>query len=202
MIAGEGNTAEAIVADVTDDAACAAAVARTVSSWGALTVLVNNVGVAGPREAAPDVDLDAWDAAMRVNVRSFVSMAKHSVPHMARAGGGAIVNVASIAGYLGAPQLLYSTSKGAVLNMTRSMAVAHGREGVRVNAVAPGHVYTPMVSGMTPEERERRRRAAPLGVEGTAWDVGHAVVFLAGPRARWITGVTLPVDGGLTCAMI
>jgi NAD(P)-dependent dehydrogenase (short-subunit alcohol dehydrogenase family) len=201
MIAGEGGTSMVIQCDVTDEAAAAAAVRRTVDEWGRLDVLVNNVGIGGPRGTAVDVDIAEWEQAMRVNVTSMVIMAKHAIPEMRRSGGGAIVNLSSVAGLIGGhPGLLYSTSKGAIVNLTRSMAAHHGREGIRVNAVAPGMVYTPMVysRGMPDEMREARRRRSLLQTEGTGWDVGQAVLYLASDEARWVTGVTLPVDAGAT----
>jgi NAD(P)-dependent dehydrogenase (short-subunit alcohol dehydrogenase family) len=201
MIAAEGGTSIVVPCDVANEAEAAAAVRRTVDEWGRLDVLVNNVGIGGPPGTAVDVDIAEWDRAMRVNVTSMVIMAKHAIPEMIRAGGGAIVNLASVAGLTGGhPGLLYATSKGAVVNLTRAMAAHHGRDGIRVNAVAPGMVYTPMVSsrGMTPELREARRLRSLLQTEGTGWDVGQAVLFLASDEARWITGVTLPVDAGAT----
>ncbi len=104
-----------------------------------------------------------------------------------------------ILGIGGTPALLYPTSKGAVVNMTRAMAAHHGVEGIRVNCVAPGMVYTPMVAGrMTPEVREQRRKRSLLQTEGSGWDVGQAVAYLASDEARWVTGVILPVDAGAT----
>ena len=201
LIRDEGGTCLVAAADVTDAAQCAAAVAATVEAWGRLDVLVNNVGVGGPPGNAVDVDIEAWDRAMRINVTSMVLMAKYAIPEMRKLGAGAIVNIASVAGLRGGhPSLLYPTSKGAVVQMTRAMAAHHGREGIRVNCIAPGQVYTPMVytRGMTPEQREARRMRSLLQVEGTGWDVGHAVVYLASDAARWVTGIVLPVDAGWT----
>ena len=123
-----------------------------------------------------------------------------AVPAMREAGGGAIVNVSSIAALRPRGLTTYSVSKSAVIGLTRAMAVDHGPEGIRVNCVAPGPVYTPMVygRGMAPEARERRVRASVLGIEGTGWDIGHAVRFLASDQARYITGQVLVVDGGTT----
>jgi len=188
---------------VADDESCRRAVARVLEQFGALHVLVNNVGVTGPAGTAVEVDPDGWDRAMRINVASMVLMAKHAIPPMIAAGGGSIVNLASIAGLQGGhPSLLYPTSKTAVIGLTRSMAAHHGRDGVRVNCIAPGMVYTPMVAvrGMTPELREARRQASLLGTEGTAWDVAAAAAFLASDAARWITGIVLPVDAGASAA--
>jgi len=186
--------------DVGDPDACASAVAQAVGVWGRVDILVNNVGIGGPTGTAVDLDLDGWDAAMRVNVTSMMLMARYAIPEMRKRGQGSIVNIASVAGLQGGtPQLLYPTSKGAVVNMTRAMAAHHGTEGIRVNCVAPGMVYTPMVAGrMTPGLRDVRRLRSLLQTEGSGWDVGHAVAYLASDEARWITGVILPVDAGAT----
>ena len=205
MILAEGGECVVIDCDVTDDASCAAAVAAVMGKWGRLDVLVNNVGVGGPAGTAVDVDLAGWDEGLRVNVTSMMLMARHAIPAMIRGGGGAIVNMSSVAGLMGGhPNLLYSTTKGAIVNLTRSMASQHGREGIRVNAVAPGMVYTPMVAsrGMADELRDSRRRRSLLQTEGTGWDVGFAVLYLASDEARWVTGVTLPVDAGTTAASV
>lgn len=201
LIRREGGTSMVVQADVTDPDSCRAAVARTEQEWGRLDILVNNVGVLGPSGTAVEVDPGEWERAMSVNVTSMMVMAKHAIPAMRKLGAGAIVNLASVAGLVGGhPNLLYPTSKGAVVQLTRAMAAQHGREGIRVNAVAPGMVFTPMVyaGGMSPEMREARRKRSLLQTEGTGWDVGHAVLFLASDEARWITGVVLPVDAGAT----
>lgn len=201
MIEAEGGKCDVVEGDVSDDASCKAIVARTVESWGRLDVLVNNVGITGPRGNALEVDPEAWDHAMRVNVASMMLMAKHAIPEMVRSGGGSIINLTSVAGLQGGhPSLLYPTSKGAVISLTRAMAAHHGRQGIRVNCIAPGTVYTPMVAsrGMTPEMRKARSERTLLGTEGTGWDIGYGALFLASDESRWITGVTLPIDGGAT----
>jgi len=195
----EGGRATAVVADVSDPAGAEQAVQTIYENFGRIDILVNNVGIVGARGSAVDVDPDEWDDVMRVNVKSMMLMTKHCVPLMIENGGGAIVNIASVAGLLGGnPHLAYATSKGAVVNMTRAMAHHHARSGVRVNCVAPGMVITPRVvqRGMTPESRESRRLAAPLQTEGTAWDIAAAVFYLASDASRWVTGVVLPVDAG------
>lgn len=199
MIRDEGGACACAIRDVASPADCAAAVAEAVRLWGRLDILVNNVGISGPPGDATLVDEAAWDQAMQVNVKSVMLMAKYAVPEMRRQGGGAIVNLASVAGLLGGhPGLLYATTKGAIVQMTRAMAAHHGGDLIRVNAVAPGYVYTPMVAsrGMSEELRRQRATAGLLKVEGSAWDVAEAACFLASPAARWITGVTLPVDAG------
>ena len=201
IIAREGGEAILVEADVASEQSCRRAIDRALEAFGALHILVNNVGVTGPAGDAIEVDPEAWDQAMRVNVTSMVLMAKYALPPMIAGGGGSIVNVSSVAGILGGhPSLLYPTSKAAIIGLTRSMAAHHGRQGVRVNCIAPGMVYTPMVAvrGMTPELREARRLRSLLQAEGTAWDVAAAAAFLASDAARWITGVVLPVDAGAT----
>ena len=198
LITADGNTSLVIEADVSDPDSCAAAVETVVDRFGSVYGLVNNVGIGGPPGTAIDVDPDGWDLGMRVNVKSMMLTAKHCLPHMIAAGHGSIVNISSVAGLRGGiPSLLYPTSKAAVIGLTRAMAAQHGRAGIRVNCVAPGMVYTPMVSGgMTPEIRATRQRRSLLGTEGTGWDVGHAVRFLLSDEARRVTGVVFPVDAG------
>ncbi len=204
MIADEGGEAIIIETDVTDPASCQAAVDTVVRQWGRLDILVNNVGLSGPRGTALEVELEDWAKGLEVNVTSMMLMSKYAIPHMVSQGGGSIVNLASVAGLAGGhAALLYPTSKGAVVNMTRAMAAHHGRDGIRVNSVAPGMVYTPMViaQGMTPDRREARRNRSLLKVEGTGWDIGYAVLYLASDEARWVTGAILPVDAGATAGL-
>jgi NAD(P)-dependent dehydrogenase (short-subunit alcohol dehydrogenase family) len=203
MIDKEGNTSMVVACDVTDPKSCEAAVAKTVAAWGRLDILVNNVGVGGTGGNAVDLDLEAWDRDLRINVTSMMLMARYAIPEMRKVKGGAIVNIASVAGLRGGHSgLMYPTSKGAVVNMTRAMAAHHGREGIRVNCIAPGMVYTPMVysrgNGMSEELREARRKRSLLETEGTGWDVGNGVLYLVSDMARWVTGVIHPVDAGAT----
>lgn len=185
-------------ADVTDPAACDAMVAAALSRWGRLDILVNNVGIGVARTIADVSDAD-WEMQMRVNVTTMVNASRPALAAMRQGGGGAILNTSSIASQRGRGLAPYAASKGAVEALTRAMAADHGREGIRVNAIAPGPVYTPMVyaRGMSEAVREARRKASALAIEGTAWDVGYAALFLCSDEARYITGVTLNVDGGV-----
>jgi NAD(P)-dependent dehydrogenase (short-subunit alcohol dehydrogenase family) len=201
MIEAEGNEAVVVQADVTSPGDCERIVATAMQRWGRLDALVNNVGISGARGTAETVDLAEWNQGLLVNVTSMMLMAKYAVPAMRATGGGAIVNIASVAGLRGGhPHLLYPTSKGAVVNMTRAMAVHHAKDRIRVNCVCPGMVYTPMVqaNNMTPELREARRKRSILQVEGTGWDIGAAVTFLCSGNSRWMTGAIVPVDAGAT----
>ncbi|HMN72956.1 MAG TPA: SDR family oxidoreductase [Rhodoblastus sp.] len=201
MIEGEGGEAIVATADVTSPEDCARIVATGVGHWGRLDILVNNVGIGGPQGTAVEVDLEGWNKGMAVNVTSMMLMAKYSIPEMIRTGGGSIVNISSVAGIRGGiANLLYPTSKGAVVNMTRAMAYHHGRDNIRVNCICPGMVYTPMVyaAGMSEEMRESRRMRSALQTEGSGWDVAGGVLYLASDDARWVTGVVLPIDAGAT----
>ena len=201
MVAAEGGEAAVFGADVTNSEDCRAMVAEAVRRWGRLDILDNNVGIGGGG-TVESVDEELWDRVMAVNVKGMMLASKHAVPAMRASGGGAIVNISSIA--YARPHALtpYAASKGAVVSLTWAMAADHARDGIRVNCVAPGPVYTPMVyaAGMPEELRERRKNASLLRVEGTGWDIGNAVLFLASDEARYITGVVLPVDGGVLLA--
>jgi NAD(P)-dependent dehydrogenase (short-subunit alcohol dehydrogenase family) len=199
MIEQEGGEAAVFEADVTVAGQCRAMVEEAVRRWSRLDILDNNVGIGG-RGTVVEVDEGEWERIMRVNVTGMMLASKYAIPAMIRGGGGAIVNISSISALRPHGLTAYSASKGAVIALTRAMAIDHAREGIRVNCIAPGPLYTPMVyaGGMTEEMRELRRKASPLGIEGTGWDVAHAALFLVSDEARYITGVVLPVDGGVT----
>jgi len=198
FIARHGGECAPFEADVTDPGACEEMVARAVELWGAVNVLVNNVGIGVARTIA-EVTPEDWELQMRVNVTTMVNASRPAIAAMRRSGGGVILNTSSIASRRGRGLAPYAASKGAVEALTRAMAADHGREGIRVNAIAPGPVYTPMVyaRGMSEAAREARRKASALGIEGTPWDIAYAAVFLCSDEARYITGVTLDVDGGV-----
>jgi NAD(P)-dependent dehydrogenase (short-subunit alcohol dehydrogenase family) len=199
----EGGEASLFVGDVTNNADCQGIAQAAVSRYGKLNVLVNNVGISGPGSVT-DVDEDFWDTVIDVNLKSVMLTSRHAIPHMIEVGGGSIVNLSSIVGLRagsGRPSHPYAASKGGIIGLSNSMAVHYGRNNIRVNCIAPGHIRSPMVARHTSEEMlDLRRRAGPLGTEGTAWDVAWAALFLVSDEARWISGVTLPVDAGLLAA--
>jgi NAD(P)-dependent dehydrogenase (short-subunit alcohol dehydrogenase family) len=199
LIQEEGGEAEVFTGDVSRAADCRAMVERAVSRWGRLDILENNVGIEGPGSVV-SVPEEEWDRVMQTNVESMMLTGKFAVPAMVAGGGGSIINISSIGALRPRGLTPYSTSKGAVIALTRAVAIDHAKDGIRVNCIAPGPMYTPMVYSrrMSAEARERRRRASPLGIEGTGWDIGYAALFLASDEARYITGVVLTVDGGVT----
>ncbi|MCY4086808.1 MAG: SDR family oxidoreductase [Actinomycetia bacterium] len=199
LAAEEGGEAAACSVDVTQEEQCEAMVRAALDRWGRLDVLDNNVGI-GSQGSVVEETRESWERVLTINLTSMMLVSRHAIPAMVKSGGGAIVNIASIAAMRPRGLTAYSTSKGAIISLTRALAVDHGPSGIRVNCVAPGPAYTPMVEawGLSDEARERRRKASVIDIEGTGWDVGNAVVFLASERARWITGQTLVVDGGVT----
>ena len=213
IIDGEGGTCEVQAADVSQGDDVRILVERCIARFGRIDVLHNNVGIldsGGPVEESEEV----WDRTVRVNLKSMFLTCKHVLPHMLRqfeasGRGGAIVNIGSIAGlrYTGVPYIGYSTTKGAVIPFTRAIAMQYAAKGIRCNAVLPGLMNTPMVhkglagaySGGDVEKMVAIRDAqCPTGKMGDAWDVAYAALFLASDEAKYITGVSLPVDGGIT----
>ena len=211
MIDAEGGTCMVVVGNVADQASCAAAVKSVVDAWGRVDVLVNNVGIGGPMGNAVDTNAEAWDMAMRINVTSMMLMAKYAIPEMRKQGGGSIINISSIASirHLGISYVTYATTKAAMNQMTRTTAVEFAPKNIRVNAVLPGLMKTPMVEhsaglaasyakGDVEAMWKRRDEQVPMGHMGDAWDVANAALFLASDESRYVTGIELIVDGGLT----
>jgi NAD(P)-dependent dehydrogenase (short-subunit alcohol dehydrogenase family) len=194
-----GGDAIVCVGDITQDSDCARIIDATVNRWGKLDILVNNVGIStggGPLDA---LSMSVWDQVMSVNLRAAVLMTRKAIPHLIAAKHGAIVNIASIAALLASGSGAYGPSKAALISLTREVALMYGRQGVRANAIAPGHIYTPHAQGaadVAEQVRKMRCQIAPLGIEGDAWDVAAAALFLASDEARFITAVCLPVDAG------
>lgn len=199
LIAADGGESFVCAADVTRGEECERVVASTLERYGTLAVLVNNVGMASGTTRLEQLDERAWQSMFDVNLKSALLMSKAALRPFMAAGGGSIVNISSIAGVRAHGTLGYGPSKAAMIALTRELAVVHGRDGIRANAIAPGHLHTPFASSLLPPEaRERRRRIAPLGIEGDAWDVATAALFFASAESRFITGACLAVDGGVT----
>ena len=197
MIKEEGGEASVFQADVTSAEECRHMVDVAVERYGRVDILDNNVGISQSGTVV-EVSEEDWDRVMTVNVKTMVLASKAAIPKMIEGGGGAIINISSIAGLRAHSSTPYSASKAAVIGLTVSMAADHAKDNIRVNAIAPGLVYTPMVAPRVDEDlREHRRDSAPLQTEGTGWDIGYAAVYLASDEARWVTGVVLPVDAGL-----
>lgn len=202
LIEAEGGEGRVFAADVTSAPECEAMVRAALDAFGTLDILVNNVGLASLGTVV-DLTEEDWDRALDINLRSAFLSSKFAIPVMAEKGAGAVVNIASISALRGDGTAAYSAAKGGLLALTVDMAYSHGRHGIRVNAIAPGHITTPMVKsvsapGPRAEYMDRlRAEAGLLGTPADGWDVGWAAAFLASDEARWVTGVTLPVDSGV-----
>ncbi len=194
-----GGQSITVEADVTSPIDAQRIVRSALEEFGRVDILDNNVGI-GSRGSVVEESQSNWDRVMNINVTSMFQMAKAVIPAMIEAGGGSIINISSISALRPRGLTAYSTSKGAVIALTQAMAVDHGAEGIRVNCICPGPVYTPMVSagGMTETARDNRKKATLLNIEGTGWDIGNTVLFLASDLSRYMTGQILTVDGGVT----
>lgn len=199
-IEAEGGVAFALAADVTKQDDCRRMATLAVERYGRLDILQNNVGVSDPRQGIREITEEGWDHVMAVNLKTMVFASQAAIPHLEAAGGGAIVNVSSIAAlrhYRGITA--YQTSKAGVIGLTISLAGDLGDKRIRVNAIAPGQVWTPMAaSHMSPRRRAERQRSGFIQDEGTAWDIAWAAVYLASDEARWVTGQVLVIDAGVT----
>jgi NAD(P)-dependent dehydrogenase (short-subunit alcohol dehydrogenase family) len=202
IIEKEGGTAAVFEGDMTRAADCEGMIRAAVDAFGTLDILVNNIGMAIAGSVVETSEAD-FNRILEISLGTVFLASKYAIPVMAEKGAGAIVNIGSISGFRGGNYVGYSAAKGGVHALTVDMAYAHGRQGIRVNAVAPGHITTPLLyanQGQTAETDFRQRLANAsglLGTEGNGWDVAWAATFLASDEARWITGVTLPVDSGV-----
>jgi NAD(P)-dependent dehydrogenase (short-subunit alcohol dehydrogenase family) len=197
QIKAENGVAEAFAADVTRAADCKAMVEQASKKWGGLDILHNNVGVESRLDLMETTEQE-WDRVMAIDLKSMLLTTQAAVPALENRGGGAITCVSSIAAMVGHGRTAYAAAKAGVIGFVTSVAVQLGPKRIRVNCIAPGQVWTPMVERLGPEARERRRKAAPLGVEGTGWDVGWGAVYLASDEARWVSGHVLVIDAALT----
>jgi NAD(P)-dependent dehydrogenase (short-subunit alcohol dehydrogenase family) len=205
----EGAVGElAIVADVTDEEQVRAMYERTRDELGQVDVLFNNAGI-NPNDdgSALETSLEAWQRVQDTNVRSVFLCCKHGIPHLLEAGGGSVINTASFVAVMGAgvSQISYTASKGAVLSMSREMGVEFARRGVRVNALCPGPVNTPLLQELfakDPEKAARRLVHIPMGRFGEAHEIASAALFLASDESSFITASTFLVDGGISAAYV
>ncbi len=196
-----GGKASIVLADITQEEDCRRLAAECFDRYGSLDIVVNNAG--GPGNGmVTEFEEETWNLALDVNLKGAALVCKYAVPRMEVSGGGSIVNISSIDGLLAGAyrNVPYSVAKGGLVTLTKLMAVHHGRQNIRANCIAPGHVHASFVASFPHEERERRRKIGPLGTEGTAWDVAYAALYFASDESRWISGVIMPVDGGLLAA--
>jgi NAD(P)-dependent dehydrogenase (short-subunit alcohol dehydrogenase family) len=207
LVTAAGGRAIPVAVDVADAAGCEAMVAAAEERFGRLDVLFNNAGVmvAGDDDAVTTEEA-VWDLTMAVNAKGVFLGCKHGIPALRRAGGGSIINTASFVALMGAatPQLAYTASKGAVLALTRELAVIHAREGIRVNALCPGPLRTELLMKFldTDEKRQRRLVHIPVGRFGEAAEIAEAALFLASDESSFVTGTDFVVDGGITAAYV
>jgi NAD(P)-dependent dehydrogenase (short-subunit alcohol dehydrogenase family) len=203
----EGGEAEYVRADVSKESDAKAMVDAAVERFGGLHILYNNAGVMPPEDGSVDaLDERVWDLTFAVNVKGVAFGCKYGVPALIASGGGSIVNVASFVAWMGAAtsQTAYTSSKGAVLAMTREIAVEYARRGVRCNALCPGPVETPLLMKLLSDEAKRQRRFVhiPMGRLGRAEELANAALFLASDDSSFMTGASLIVDGGITAAYV
>ncbi|HEY2776903.1 MAG TPA: glucose 1-dehydrogenase [Gaiellaceae bacterium] len=202
------GTAFAQQVDVADEESVAAMMDATKDHFGGIDVLYNNAGVSPADDASVlDTTTEAWDRVQAVNTKGVFLCCKHGIPHLLERGGGSVINVASFVAIVGAAtsQISYTASKGAVLSMTRELAVQFARQAVRVNALCPGPVETPLllrIFGDDPAALERRRNHWPMGRLAKAREVVNGALFLASDESSYVTGATFLVDGGLTAAYV
>lgn len=197
-IAQSGGEARGIGADVTDDGSVARMVQAALEAWGRLDCAFNNAGVA-PAEALPlaEIPPEEWARVIGVNLTGVFLCLRHQVPAMAASGGGAIVNTASIAGRVALPKAgAYVAAKHGVIGLTRNAALDHAAQNIRVNAVCPGYVETPLASRGIERRREQILARAPLGRIGTPEEIAEVVTWLCSDEARFVTGEAIAADGG------
>ena len=202
-----GGQALYVHADVSREADAEAMVGAAIDRFGKLSILYNNAGVMLPTDGSVHTtDESVWDLTLAVNVKGVAFGCKYGVPAMVASGGGSIINVASFVAWLGAAtsQTAYTASKGAVLAMTREIAVEYARKGIRCNALCPGPIETPLLMQLLSDEEKKQRRFVhiPMGRLGQAEELAKAALFLASDDSSYMTGTSLIVDGGITAAYV
>jgi NAD(P)-dependent dehydrogenase (short-subunit alcohol dehydrogenase family) len=196
---GDGHLVLAVACDVTDEAQAAQLVARTVQEFGRLDMAYNNAGILGPMGDVTDETVEAFDEVSAVNLRGVWTCMKHELLQMRRQGSGAIVNCSSLGGLVGlAGRAAYHASKHGVIGLTKSAALDYAAKGIRINAVCPGCIDTPMGDAIDPAAMREFLRDQPIGRMGVPDEIAAAVLWLCSPGASFVLGVALPVDGGFT----
>jgi NAD(P)-dependent dehydrogenase (short-subunit alcohol dehydrogenase family) len=208
QVASEAGDALAVQVDVGDGASVQAMYAATAERFGGIDVLYNNAGISpADDDSILETEEDAWDRVQNVNTKGVYLCCKHGIPYLLERGGGSVINVASFVALMGAAtsQISYSASKGAVLSMSRELGVQFAREGIRVNALCPGPVETPLllrIFGDDPAAYERRRIHLPMGRLAKPREIVNAALFLASDESSYVNAATFLVDGGLTAAYV
>jgi NAD(P)-dependent dehydrogenase (short-subunit alcohol dehydrogenase family) len=207
LVQDAGGKMISTTVDVTDNASVAAMFALAAEQFGRVDVIFNNAGVMLPGDDdALSTSDEVIDRTLAINVKGVIHGCRHGIPVLRRSGGGSIINTASFVASVGAatPQIAYTASKGAVLSLTRELAVIHAREGIRVNALSPGPLQTELLMSFLDTEEKRRRRLVhvPMGRFGHASEMANAALFLASDESSYVTGANMLVDGGLTAAYV
>ena len=203
MVEKEGGSIVGIATDVTNAESVRDAIQAGVKAFGKLDVLYNNAGVFPDDDTSVvETDESVYQHVIDVNLKGVYLCCKYGIPELVKAGGGSVINIASFVALMGCtvPQDAYTASKGAVLSLTRSLAVQYGPHGVRANAICPGPILTPLLESLFPSEEERLKRLnrIPLGRFGRAEDIVYAGLYLASDESSWTTGTTFVIDGGIT----
>jgi NAD(P)-dependent dehydrogenase (short-subunit alcohol dehydrogenase family) len=206
-ITGRGGRAIYVHADVSKAADCQAMVSAAEAEYGRLDILFNNAGIMhSADDDAVRTDEDVWDLTIAVNLKSVFLGCKFGIPALLRAGGGSIINTASLVAVMGSgtPQLAYTASKGGVLSMTKELAIVHARQNIRVNALCPGPLRTELLMKFldTEEKKQRRLVHIPIGRFGEAVEMARAALYLASDESSYVTGSTFLVDGGISSAYV
>jgi NAD(P)-dependent dehydrogenase (short-subunit alcohol dehydrogenase family) len=204
-VSRHGAQAHALVADIRQEAECAKVVSTCMNHYGRIDILHNNVGMSRGDRRTSELPAETWDELMELNLKAMFMTCKHALPFMVERRSGCIINVSSTASLAARPTVTYKTSKAGVNALTQHIAIENAAAGIRANAILPGLIDTPMAINRRARERgvstdvirQERNALVPMGFMGSAWDVANAAVFLASEEARYITGVLLPVDGGL-----
>ena len=207
MAEAAGGRALAVKADVSKEADVKEAVKAGVKAFGKLDVLYNNAGIFPSADnSVVNTEEKVWDQVLAVNVKGVYLVCKHGIPELLAAGGGSVINVASFVALVGCsvPQDAYTASKGAVIALTKSLAVQFGPKGIRSNAICPGPIETPLLMQLLSDEQKRQRRFVhiPMGRLGRAEELAKAALFLASDDSSFMTGASLIVDGGITAAYV